>query len=384
MKNIPGVKTNAELNKRLAEVIELLAADGSNDVSNAELILLDGMTSVNQGDNVSTVFATTGYVDENGINSSIVIDDSDSPYTALRHTTIVADSSSGAVTVTLPEISASNVGKTYKIYRSGAANRVSVAAGGTDTFLDSAGSSSLDIDVDKNWLKVQAVDDGASISGWVILEEGLSPIAIYTHSASPLTVRKEKAIIADSSSGAVVINLPTIVGNLGMKIRIHRSGANLVTINADGAEVFVDSSASARTLPHTGNYVELMAVSDGGSIVGWQVLSEDISNPTAYNFYATGDSPVTAATENFIIADSSGGAVVVNLPAVAGVLGRRFEIHRNGAGNNVTVNADGTETFLDDGSSAKTLTSNFNMIEVMAVSDGGSLVGWQVIRSVIT
>ncbi len=79
------------------------------------------------------------------------------------------------------------------------------------------------------------------------------------------------------------------------------------------------------------------------------------------------DSPYTiTATDCFIKADASSGAITVFLPAVAGFDERAFYIKKIDATNNVTVDGDGAE--LIDGATTQVISTQYDAIKV--VGDG--------------
>lgn len=89
---------------------------------------------------------------------------------------------------------------------------------------------------------------------------------------------------------------------------------------------------------------------------------------------AFADSPYTAlATARQITANTAGGAITVNLPAVAGVLGKRFMIiKRSSDVNAVTLDANSTETI--NGALTQTLDNQYDAMELLATSQGWVII----------
>ena len=85
----------------------------------------------------------------------------------------------------------------------------------------------------------------------------------------------------------------------------------------------------------------------------------------------------TATANDFVIlADPSGGAITVNLPAVATTQpGRQYTIRTTGTTNAVTIDGNASETI--DGSATKTLASGA-IHAATVVSDG---TAWYTISS---
>lgn len=81
------------------------------------------------------------------------------------------------------------------------------------------------------------------------------------------------------------------------------------------------------------------------------------------------DSPYTAAVsalENIVIADSSSGAITVNLPAVSSWANQIIVVKKIDASNTVTIDGDGIETI--DGSATLALTVQYESARLF--SDG--------------
>ena len=94
----------------------------------------------------------------------------------------------------------------------------------------------------------------------------------------------------------------------------------------------------------------------------------NVANPTAVAFAA---SPYTVlAADTVLLLDTSGGAVEVDLPAVASSSGRVLTIkdEAGSAGTNaITIDPNGTET-IDGSATSATITTNFGVMEL--VCDG--------------
>jgi len=84
----------------------------------------------------------------------------------------------------------------------------------------------------------------------------------------------------------------------------------------------------------------------------------------------TVDEDYTAVTtDGTVVADSTAGAVTVTLPAASEMEGRTLIVKRiPTSANNVTVEADGTDT-IDDGTDF-VLTASYDSLTLRAVSGG--------------
>jgi len=216
---------------------------------------------------------------------------------------------------------------------------------------------------------------------------------------SPLTIvdaDKGKFYSIDCTGGAVVVNLPAIAGldlsdpwSIGFKktdvsanaVTINRAstdeidGATSKTLAAQGAGVVMvpdtDPTPDAWTSADYGvvpdasvttaklaagvfngldvvtavaaDHVAIADASDSGNKK--KALISDIINETITSIDNT-DSPYTVlATDRTILADSSGGAITINLPAAASNTGRKIKIKKtNQSGALVTIDASGSET----------------------------------------
>ena len=93
-----------------------------------------------------------------------------------------------------------------------------------------------------------------------------------------------------------------------------------------------------------------------------------------YSAIVTGDSPVSGAVSTHYSANTSGGAITINLPALAGGnAGKEIRVKLKTAGNTLTLDGNASETI--DGSTTYTLTVQNQAVTL--VSDGSS--NWEVI-----
>lgn len=105
-------------------------------------------------------------------------------------------------------------------------------------------------------------------------------------------------------------------------------------------------------------------------LVGWKsILEEGFPVRTETAAY-------TANTLDFLIlADATAGAFTVTLPPAADAKGKLLFIQRTSASNNVTIDADGSETI--NGSATVTLSSQY--ASRLLISTGSA---WAVLASV--
>jgi predicted methyltransferase len=115
------------------------------------------------------------------------------------------------------------------------------------------------------------------------------------------------------------------------------------------------------TYVHANNQWEAAAASGGGF---------------TYNSITSASSPVTAAVSNHYGSDTSGGAIVFNLPALSGLSGgEEIRVKLNTAGNDLTITANGSDTIEGVGNS--TYVMSITKESVTCVADSGT--NWEVI-----
>ena len=113
---------------------------------------------------------------------------------------------------------------------------------------------------------------------------------------------------------------------------------------------------------HANNQWEASTVSTGGF---------------TYSSIATGDSPVTGALDTHYSADTSGGAITVNLPAIAaGNAGQEIRFKLKTAGNNLSITPNGTDQ-VEGGGAGVAYTLSVQNQSITLVSDGSS--NWEII-----
>lgn len=131
---------------------------------------------------------------------------------------------------------------------------------------------------------------------------------------------------------------------------------NTAKVSADGSidtHSDVDTTTSA---PNTGEHLEW----DGSNWVPAAAATVDwtyVDKATTY----------TAVVNDFIDADSSGGAFTITLPTAASISGKRIAIRKTDSGNNgITIDGNGSETI--DGSTTIIIYGQYHAVYL--VSDG--------------
>lgn len=245
----------------------------------------------------------------------VYITTADSPYTlAQTHNgkIINIDSTSGNVTITLPEISSLTLPYNVALRKSVSANTITVNRSGTDT-IDTGTSKTLSTigagahlvaDIDKSpddWTSIDlgTVADGsitsakfnsqavngatavtavkadsvliadASDSGNVkkALVSTVKQSAIRSVSSYPDTATTaDEMLILSGSSGTV--NLPTAVGNDGMEMEFYHNGTSLTQVyTIDGNSSETIGGSTTVKLHTNGQYLKIKAVSSNWLII---------------------------------------------------------------------------------------------------------------------
>jgi len=93
-----------------------------------------------------------------------------------------------------------------------------------------------------------------------------------------------------------------------------------------------------------------------------------------YNSITSASSPVSSSVSNHYGADSSGGAITFNLPALSGLSGgEEIRIKLNTAGNNLTITPNGSDTIEGGASYVMSIAKE----AVTCVASSGT--NWEVI-----
>ena len=135
------------------------------------------------------------------------------------------------------------------------------------------------------------------------------------------------------------------------------------------------SAAASYTLtfPNTDGTADQVLKTDGSGNLDW-VDQASGGGGFTYTAITSASSPVSGAASTHYSADTSGGAITINLPALSGVTaGTEIRVKLKTAGNTLTLDGNSAETI--DGSTTYTLTVQNQAVTL--VSDGSS--NWEVI-----
>ena len=127
------------------------------------------------------------------------------------------------------------------------------------------------------------------------------------------------------------------------------------------------------TFPNTDGTADQVLKTDGSGNLDW-VDQASGGGGFTYTAITSASSPVSGAASTHYSADTSGGAITINLPALSGVTaGTEIRVKLKTAGNTLTLDGNSAETI--DGSTTYTLTVQNQAVTL--VSDGSS--NWEVI-----
>jgi hypothetical protein len=160
---------------------------------------------------------------------------------------------------------------------------------------------------------------------------------------------------------------------------------------AEGASnlYYTNARADARIAAATANDLSDVSYTAGAGIDGY-VLTYSNTNSQweaqaasgggggfTYTAITSASSPVSGAASTHYSADTSGGAITINLPALSGVTaGLELRVKLKTAGNNLILSPNGTDQ-VDLGGAGTNYTLTVQNQAVTLVSDGSS--NWEVI-----
>ncbi len=168
-----------------------------------------------------------------------------------------------------------------------------------------------------------------------------------------------------------------IVGNSSTTMSLLQGSVGIDTPGPDRSLDILDDTNPQLRLTHTDGsvYAELQADSNGDlelSVSGSEITLTGAQSSTVVSI-AFGDTPYTAGAEHTILCNATGGAVTINLPAVAGVAGREYRAKKiDASGNACTLDGDSSEPI--DSATTHALSSQWDSV---TITTPGS-TGWYI------
>lgn len=211
----------------------------------------------------------------------------------------------------------------------------------------------------------------------------------YTSGDSPVTLTSTdngKFHVFDSSGGAIIVNLPTIAAvtmpfNLAFLLQTAGNDVTLTrastdTINGSTTKVLSAAATGTQLVADDSTAPDTWDVLDFGTVGDGTVTRNKLADGAVGNYIIqTKTTTYTAlTTDDLILADTSGGAWTLTLPALSGNTGKRFVIKKTTSDLSVlTVDANASETI--EGATTTTLNTVGETLEIVADSSD-----WKIIR----
>jgi hypothetical protein len=139
----------------------------------------------------------------------------------------------------------------------------------------------------------------------------------------------------------------------------------------------IDTHIASTANPHSVDYSDVSGADAGTDVTAAEL--EELSDGSETTLHSHADTPQwtinsvstthTAAVGEFVLADASGGAFTVTLPAASGNSGEVIGVKRtNSGGNDVTVDGNASETI--DGATTQAISSQYDSL--IMVCDGSN------------
>jgi hypothetical protein len=295
-------------------------------------------------------------------------------------TLFISATTAGAITNTAPTGESNllqNIGRVVKvdavgnsgIYKIGGAGRTNATPNlDTDKIFLGNGSnqavstalSSINLSSFNDDLATNIVDDTTpqlggdlDVNGQDIVSVSNGAIELAPDGTGKVTIKGN----ATGGSGQIVLNCEQNSHGITLKGPPHSAAASYTL-----------------TFPNTDGTADQVLKTDGSGNLDWVDQSGGGGGGFTYTAITSASSPVSGAASTHYSADTSGGVITINLPALSGVTaGTEIRVKLKTAGNTLTLDGNLSETI--DGSTTYTLTVQNQAVTL--VSDGSS--NWEVI-----
>lgn len=296
-------------------------------------------------------------------NDVVFLDNSDSPYTISesdRGKLLSIDCTSGAVTVNLPSIAALDLGAPYVVgikKTDTSANGITISPDGSDT---------IDGDSTKT---ITVTNSGATFIPDIDPSPDIWTTANFGSSAGNLT---SDLLSGDGSTTGFSLSVtPGAEENTFVFIDGVYQQKN--TYSVSGTTLTFDTAPPSGT--NNINVIIGTLLSIGSPADGTVTRAKMAQGALADLSYSTKTTTYTATdSDDLILADTSGGAWTLTLPAASGVGGKRLWIKKTSSDTDaLTIDGNGSETI--DGETSLTLNGEGAYIEI--ICDGSN---WHIIN----
>jgi len=226
-----------------------------------------------------------------------------------------------------------------------------------------------------------------SPTGALLITNNLSDLNSASTARTNLGLGTSATLDSGTSNGNVVVldatGLPAVDGSQltgvtatdSTKLAIANNLSDLNNATTARTNLGLGTSATLNVGTGANNIVQLDGSSRLPAVDGSQLTNlPSGGGGFTYTAITSASSPVSGAVDNHYSADTSGGAITINLPALAGGnAGKEIRVKLKTAGNTLTLDGNSAETI--DGSTTYTLTVQNQAVTL--VSDGSS--NWEVI-----
>ncbi len=168
----------------------------------------------------------------------------------------------------------------------------------------------------------------------------------------------DEILVVDASGGAVTLNLPAVATCDGFQIEvIVTDSTNTVTLDGNSSETI--NGLTTLAIPARFNRCTLIATASGWYADLGSSKWERMRTVTAGSY-------TVQLTDDVILVDASGGAVTINLPALASCQGFRVDVIAINVASAITLDGNGAETI--NGAATKSVTVQYRRNVLLATS----------------
>jgi len=229
-----------------------------------------------------------------------------------------------------------------------------------------------------------------SPTGALLITNNLSDLNSASTARTNLGLGTSSTLDSGTSNGNVVVldatGLPAVDGSQltnvtatdSTKLAIANNLSDLNNATTARTNLGLGTSATLNVGTGANDVVQLDGSSRLPAVDGSQLTNlPSGGGGFTYTAITSASSPVSGAASTHYSADTSGGVITINLPALSGVTaGLEIRVKLKTAGNNLILSPDGTEQ-VDLGGAGTDYTLTVQNQAVTLVSDGSS--NWEVI-----
>lgn len=177
-------------------------------------------------------------------------------------------------------------------------------------------------------------------------------------SGSYTVLLTDELLIVDASGGAVTINLPAVATCEGFRVEIIATNvSNTITLDGNASETINGLTTTTINARYTRTI--LIATSTGWIAQFGTAKWERVKTITSGSY-------TVLLTDETILVDASGGAVTVNLPALATCLGMRLDVIAINVASAITLDGNASETI--NGVTTKSVTVQYRRNVLLATA----------------